>query len=67
MTGAQSTGTGRWPRLLRRRPMERVATALIAAGVLMLLQPFWMALYTRSFLVTLAGTLMFVVVSKFPE
>jgi hypothetical protein len=57
----------RWPRWLRRGPMEWTATAIIAAGVLMLLQPFWLALYTWSFLTTLAGTLLFTVVSKFPE
>ena len=32
----------------------------------MLLQPFAMALYTWSFLTTLFGTVMFIVVSKFP-
>jgi hypothetical protein len=57
----------RWPRWLRRGPLECVATAAIAAGVLMMLQPFSMALYTRSFIVTLSGTLAFMVVSKFPE
>jgi len=56
-----------WPKWLRRGPMENVATALIAAGVLMLLQSFSMTLYTYSFVTTLAGTAMFVVVSKFPE
>lgn len=56
-----------WPKWLRRGPMENIATALIAAGVLMLLQSFSMALYTYSFITTLAGTAMFVVVSKFPE
>jgi hypothetical protein len=58
---------GRWPRRLRRGPMEALATALIAAGVLMLLQPFALALYTYSFVTTLVGVLMFTVVSKFPE
>ena len=33
----------------------------------MLLQPFAMALYTWSFLTTLFGTVMFMVVSKFPQ
>ena len=56
-----------WPRWLRRGPMENVATVLIAAGVLMLLQSFSMTLYTYSFITTLVGTAMFVVVSKFPE
>ena len=57
----------RWPRWLRRGPMEIVATALIATGVFMLLQPFSLTLYTWSFLTTLAGTALFMVVSKFPE
>ena len=56
-----------WPQRLRRGPMEWVATAIIAAGVLMLLQPFWLVLYTWSFVTTLAGTVLFTVVSKFPE
>jgi hypothetical protein len=57
----------RWPQWLRRGSMEWIATAIIAAGVFMLLQPFWLALYTWSFLTTLAGTVLFMVVSKFPE
>ena len=57
----------RWPRWLRRGPMERIATVVIAAGVLMLLQPFSMALYTYSFFTTLVGTALFTIVSKFPE
>ena len=56
-----------WPKLLRRGPMENVAIALIAAGFLMLFQPFALELYTYSFVTLLAGTLMFIVVSKFPE
>ncbi|WP_257165484.1 hypothetical protein [Bradyrhizobium sp. SRS-191] len=57
----------RWPRALRRGPMETVATILIAAGVLMLLQPFALVLYTYSFVTTLAGVVMFTIVSKFPD
>ena len=56
-----------WPRWLRRGPMEWAATAIIATGVFMLLQPFWLALYTWSFLTTLAGTVLYTVVTKFPE
>lgn len=52
---------------LRRGSWEMVATVLIAAGVLMLLQPFVMWAFTWSFLVTLAGTVMFIVVSHFPD
>ena len=56
----------RWPRWLRRGPAEMVATAVIAIGVLMLLQPFSLTLYTWSFVTTLAGAALFMVVSKFP-
>lgn len=52
---------------LRRGPWENFATVLIALGVLMLLQPFAITLYTYSFVTTLIGTIMFIVVSKFPE
>ena len=52
---------------LRRGPWENLATIVIAAGVVMLLQPFSMMLYSYSFVTTLAGTVMFIVVTKFPE
>jgi len=52
---------------LRRGPWEAVASVLIGAGVLMLMQPFAMALFSWSFAVILTGTLMFLVVSHFPE
>lgn len=51
----------------RRAPWENIATVVIATGVVMLMQPFSMALYTYSFLTTLVGTTMFIIVSKFPE
>ena len=43
------------------------ATVLIALGVFMLMQPFSLTLYSYSFAVTALGTLMFIVVSKFPD
>lgn len=52
---------------LRRGPWEMVASLTIAIGVFMLMQPFVLALYTWSFIVTLTGTVMFIVVSHFPE
>ena len=61
------TETRRWPKLLRRGPMENLAVVLIAAGFLMLFQPFFLVLYTYSFITLLTGTLMFIVVTKFPE
>jgi hypothetical protein len=57
----------RWPVWLRRGRMELVACAVIALGILMMLQPFAMILFTYSFLTTLFGTVMFMIVSKFPE
>ncbi|RUU30142.1 hypothetical protein [Mesorhizobium sp. M6A.T.Ce.TU.016.01.1.1] len=56
-----------WPRALRRGLMENIATAIIAIGFLMLFQPFALSLYTYSFVTMLAGTAMFIIVSKFPE
>ena len=52
---------------LRRGPWENLATIVIAVGVLMLLQPLSLTLYSYSFATMLIGTLMFVIVSKFPE
>ena len=67
MSSEVHTPQRRWPRWLRRGPAEMVATAVIAIGVLMLLQPFSLSLYTWSFVTTLTGTALFMVVSKFPE
>ena len=62
-----SPGTPRrWPRWLRRGPLELVASGVIALGILMMLQPFVLALFTWSFVTTLAGVAMFTIVSKFP-
>ena len=52
---------------LRRGAWELVASVLIACGVVMLMQPFTLWLYSWSFLVTLVGTVMFIIVSHFPE
>jgi hypothetical protein len=51
----------------RRGPWETVAIALIVAGVVMLMQPFSLTLYGYSFATVLLGTVMFIVVSKFPR
>jgi hypothetical protein len=56
-----------WPKWLRRGRMEVAACIVIALGIFMMLQPFALVLYTWSFLTTLAGTLMFTIVSKFPD
>lgn len=52
---------------LRRGPWEVVATVLIALGVFMLMQPFALAAYTYSFIITLIGTVLFTIVTHFPE
>jgi hypothetical protein len=52
---------------LRRGRLEAIAVGLIGLGFLMMFQPFALSLYTYSFVTLLAGTAMFIVVSKFPE
>ena len=54
-------------RILRRGPLEAIATAIIAIGVIMLMQPFFLTLYSWSFATTLFGTVMFTIVSKVRE
>ena len=57
----------KWPKRLRRGPMEMAACVVIALGIFMMLQPFALVLFTWSFVVTLAGVVMFTIVSKFPS
>jgi len=52
---------------LRRGPWEMVASILIAIGVFMLMQPWVLVAYSYSFIVTLTGTVMFLIVSHFRE
>jgi hypothetical protein len=54
-------------KVLRRGPLEAIATTIIAIGVVMLMQPFFLALYSWSFVTTLFGTVMFIIVSKVRE
>jgi hypothetical protein len=54
-------------RISPRGVAENVATALIACGVIMLMQPVSLTLYSWSFAATLAGTVLFIIGSKFPE
>jgi len=72
MSGAVETAPtqaagSRKRRLFRRGPWEAGAIALIGAGVVMLMQPVSLTLYSYSFVTILAGTLGFVIVSHFPE
>jgi 4-hydroxybenzoate polyprenyltransferase len=54
-------------RIFRRGPWENLATVLIGAGVVMLMQPISIDLYGYSFITILTGTVMFMIVSKFPD
>ena len=47
--------------------MEMAACAVIALGIVMMLQPFALVLFTWSFVTTLVGVAMFTIVSKFPS
>ncbi len=67
MTHHPITKRSSWPRILRRGVQENIATGLIGLGFIMLFQPFVLTLYTWSFVTMLAGTVMFIIVSKFPE
>lgn len=53
--------------LFRRGPWEMAASLTIGLGVVMLMQPFFLWAFSWSFMVTLAGTVTFIIVSHFPE
>jgi hypothetical protein len=65
-THVDETGNGRRP-IFRRRPGENGSTAVIGLGIVMLMQPFALELYTWSFVVILIGTVGFLITSHFPE
>ena len=52
---------------LKRGPWEGLATIVIAAGVVMLMQSWSISLYSWSFITVLVGTALFVVVSHFKD
>src|SRR5262249_7287203 len=60
----ENKARGRFP---RRGSLENFASFVIVAGVVMLMQPFWLELYSYSFATILAGTVMFAIVSKIPD
>jgi hypothetical protein len=66
MSGAVATksGVSRW---FRRGPCEAGAMTLIGGGIVMLVQPWSIDLYSYSFVTILAGTVGYVIVSHFPE
>jgi hypothetical protein len=59
--------TSRFPLWLRRGPCEALAMTLIGLGVVMLMQPFSLNLFSYSFVTILTGTFGFVIVSHFPD
>ena len=59
--------TSNFQRYFRRNFWEWIATVIILLGVVMLMQPFLLMLYTYSFVVILTGTVLFIIVSHFPE
>jgi hypothetical protein len=64
---AMKPTTSSLPKWLRRGRMELIACGFITLGILMLLQPFALILYTWSFVTMLFGTVMFTLVSKLPQ
>ncbi len=54
-------------RIFVRGPWEMAATILIGLGVVMLMQPFFLWAFSWAFAVLLTGTVMFLIVSHFPE
>jgi hypothetical protein len=55
-----------WPRLLRRRPWERVSMTLIGLGAVLLMQPVSIELFGHSFVVLLAGVVGYTIAGKLP-
>ena len=53
--------------IFNRARWEKVTISLIVIGIAMLMQPFFMAMFTWSFAVILLGTLGFILASHFPE
>jgi hypothetical protein len=51
----------------RKGRLELIAMSIMGLGALMMFQPFLITLYSYSFIVILAGTLMFIVVSHFKD
>jgi hypothetical protein len=63
----QTTRRSALRRLFRRGPWENASAVVIGLGILMLVQPAFMELYTYSFVVILAGVVCFLITSHFSE
>jgi hypothetical protein len=67
MTDRTAPRPSNWPLWLRRGRCETIAITVIGLGVVMLMQPLSLDLYSYSFVTILAGTVGFVIVSHFPD
>jgi hypothetical protein len=56
-----------WKSLFRRAPWERTTTALIGLGLVMLMQPWSIDVYSHSFTVLLAGVVGYSIAGKLPQ
>lgn len=54
------------PRWLRRAPWERATAALIGLGLVMLMQPWSIDIYSHAFTVLLAGVAGYSIAGKLP-
>ena len=54
-------------RLFRRKPWEQGTTALIGLGLLMLMQPWSLDVYSYAFTVLLAGVVGYSIAGKLPQ
>jgi hypothetical protein len=50
-----------------RARLEPLTASLIIGGIVMLMQPFWMVLYSYSFVVILVGTIGFAIATKLKD
>lgn len=64
MTTKPRKPVARW---LRRAPWERGTTALIALGLVMLMQPWSITLYSYAFTVLLTGVVGYSIAGKLPQ
>lgn len=54
-------------RFFRRAPWERTTLGMIGLGLFMLMQPWWLEVYSYSFTVLLAGVLGYTIAGKLPQ
>jgi len=54
-------------RFFRKAPWERATVSLIGLGLVMLMQPWSIELYSHSFIVLLAGVVGYSIAGKLPD